>query len=457
MPSNLLTADTTFPTLTQEQSTDEKFEKITSYLYMLLEQLRYSMGNLDKENFNDAGLEEIANIITEPVYVQLKDDEANIAALTVTAAGLGARLSDAEGNITQLTATTTSLTSRISSAEGSISTLQQTATSLTSRISDAEGNISSLTQTVNGMTLSVTNGSSSSTIRLLANGVQLSSQSISFSGMVSFTDLSTSGWTTINGDNITTGTIEAIDIYGCTIEGSTFKRNRGRRDRVLLPEHQLCGGRHPTGRSGRGHGIRASLPHVHLHQLCAGRGLCHEAAECQRHQYGGGRERVPVCGNENDHQRRQWHLPDGRCVCQRDAASSEQQLRRESMYLIECANAYLAAVQLQQKEMDYQTAFAVMMVKKQLQSHVEFLQNEELKLAEKYAEKDEKGNIKWTERGTFPYRDADAAAGYQRERRALGMTQVEDDFTVQHAPVPEKITPMQLEALEKFIVFGGEG
>ena len=202
MPSNLLTADTTFPTLTQEQSTDEKFEKITSYLYMLLEQLRYSMGNLDKENFNDAGLEEIANIITEPVYVQLKDDEANIAALTVTAAGLGARLSDAEGNITQLTATTTSLTSRIS---------------------DAEGNISSLTQTVNGMTLSVTNGSSSSTIRLLANGVQLSSQSISFSGMVSFTDLSTSGWTTINGDNITTGTIEAIDIYGCTIEGSTFK------------------------------------------------------------------------------------------------------------------------------------------------------------------------------------------------------------------------------------------
>ena len=72
-------------------------------------------------------------------------------------------------------------------------------------------------------------------------------------------------------------------------------------------------------------------------------------------------------------------------------------------------------------------------------------------------EKDEKGNVKWTERGTFPYRDADAAAGYQKERRALGMTQVEDDFTVQHAPVPEKITPMQLEALEKFIVFGGEG
>lgn len=223
MPSNLLNADTSFPQFTEGQSDKEKIEKITSYLFMLLEQLRYSLSNLDKENFNDAGFDEIVDIITEPVYIQLADDEQRITALQVTAQGLSARISDAEGNITALTATSNSLTSRITSAEGSISTLQQTATSLTSRISDAEGNISTLSQTVNGMTLSVSNGSSSSTIRLMANGVQLSSQSIYFSGMVTFTDLSTSGWTTINGDNITTGTIEAIDIYGCNIEGSTFR------------------------------------------------------------------------------------------------------------------------------------------------------------------------------------------------------------------------------------------
>ena len=223
MPSNLLNADISFPQFTEEQSDAEKIEKITSYLFMLLEQLRYSMSNLDKENFNDAGFDEIANIITEPVYIQLADDDQRITALQVTAQGLSGRISDAEGNISSLTATATSLTTRITNAEGSISTLQQTATSLTSRISDAEGNISTLSQTVNGLTLSVSNGSSSSTIKLLANGVQLSSQSISFSGMVTFTDLETSGWTTINGDNITTGTIEAIDIYGCNIEGCTFR------------------------------------------------------------------------------------------------------------------------------------------------------------------------------------------------------------------------------------------
>lgn len=126
------------------------------------------------------------------------------------------------------------------------------------------------------------------------------------------------------------------------------------------------------------------------------------------------------------------------------------------MYLIECANAYLAAVQMQQKEMDYQTALALTMVKKQLQSHVEFLQDEEMKLAEKYARKDEKGKIQWTERGTFLFRDEGAAEAYARERMALGMTQAQESFPMQRAPVPEKITPAQLEALEKFIIFGGE-
>ena len=46
MPSNLLNADTGFPDLMGNQSTDEKFRMVSDYLYMLLEQLRYSMANL---------------------------------------------------------------------------------------------------------------------------------------------------------------------------------------------------------------------------------------------------------------------------------------------------------------------------------------------------------------------------------------------------------------------------
>ena len=223
MPSNILSADTGFPQFTKETSDKDKIEQITSYLYMLLEQLRYSFCNLDKDNFNETGFDEIVNIITEPVYVQLENDEKQILALQVTAEGLGARLEDAEGNITSLTATANSLTTRITNAEGDVSSLQQTATALQSRITTLDGSVSSLTQTVNSITLSVSNGESSSTIKLLRDGVVVSSKSISFSGMVTFSDLSTAGQTTINGSNITTGTIDAIDIYGCTIEGSTFR------------------------------------------------------------------------------------------------------------------------------------------------------------------------------------------------------------------------------------------
>lgn len=71
MPSNFLTADTTFPILRDEQSTDEKFRVMTDYLFMLLEQLRYTLGNLGEKNFNDAELEGITKRIAEPVYLYL--------------------------------------------------------------------------------------------------------------------------------------------------------------------------------------------------------------------------------------------------------------------------------------------------------------------------------------------------------------------------------------------------
>lgn len=194
MPSNLLTADTSFPQLTDKQSNSEKFSVLTNYLYMLLEQLRYTLANLGQSNFNETEFEKIANIITEPVYIQLHGAEGDIAALQITAQ---------------------SLTSRITNTEGNVSVLQQTAETLTSRISDTEGNISSLEQTVYGMTLKVENGESSSSISLTADGASISSQTIRFTGMVTFADLEGSGSTTINGDNITTGTISAIDIEGC--------------------------------------------------------------------------------------------------------------------------------------------------------------------------------------------------------------------------------------------------
>ena len=218
MPSNLLNADTSFPQFTKETSDREKIEQITSYLYMLLEQLRYSLCNLDKDNFNDAGLEEIGKIITEPVYIRLEADEGDIHELNVTAQLLSSRIKDAEGNVSQLQQTAKSRSAQLSGPKRNVSARQQTEQSLSRRLEAAEGNVSQLMQTVNGMRLSVQNGENSSTITLTANGVAVSSQHIQFTGMVTYAGLA-GGTTVIDGACIKTGVIDAARVKVSSLYG----------------------------------------------------------------------------------------------------------------------------------------------------------------------------------------------------------------------------------------------
>lgn len=232
MPSNWLYIDTNFPTFTGEESSEEKITTIQNYMFMLVEQLRYSLHNLDLSNMNKTAVERYETSITEPIYARIEDSEENIADLALTAEGLGLRLSNAEGNITSLTATAEGLSIQISDAEDDILQLGITADGLATQISNAQGQISSLQQTVDGFALSASNGSNSSYLYLTSNGIILSSARITFSGIVTFLDLSTSGATTINGGNITTGIIRAItlqgnDIIGGTITGATLRSVSG--------------------------------------------------------------------------------------------------------------------------------------------------------------------------------------------------------------------------------------
>lgn len=73
---------------------------------------------------------------------------------------------------------------------------------------DLEGQISSISVKLDSITLSVSNGSTSSTIELKAGETTISSATIQMDGLVTFTGLS-SGTTTINGACIKTGQIDA--------------------------------------------------------------------------------------------------------------------------------------------------------------------------------------------------------------------------------------------------------
>lgn len=144
---------------------------------------------------------------------RVESAEGNITSLTQTADSLKTRVESAEGDITTLTATAEGLKTRVTDAEGNITTLTATANSLTTRVESAEGDVTTIKQWADSLTLSVANGDSSSTIRLMAGSTEISSGSIGFTGVVTFSDLST--WqqdkTIINGGNITTGQIHNSD------------------------------------------------------------------------------------------------------------------------------------------------------------------------------------------------------------------------------------------------------
>ena len=173
MPGNILSADTQFPNFAGQESPAEQIRTIRNYLYMLLEQLRYTLNNLDAGNFNTEGLKEIQDAISQPILKQLSDTDGNLAELQVTAVGLASRVSSNEGDISQLEQTAQGLSSRVGDAEGNISSLQQTANGLSSRVSSAEGNISSLQQTANGLSSRVSNAEGSiSSLSQTASGLE---------------------------------------------------------------------------------------------------------------------------------------------------------------------------------------------------------------------------------------------------------------------------------------------
>lgn len=180
MPGNILNADIGFPSFSG--SSEQQLGEVKNYLYMLLEQLRYSMGNLDAKNFNQAGLDDLAKIITDPVYAVLHDDQQNIAALILEA------------------------------------------NQLSSRLTDAEGNISAVQQTAESISVSVANNGESSSIVLWRDGLQVDTQEIVLTGAIKWADLSGSVQNTIYAQ-APPGYIKSTYIDATTIKSPTIEAN----------------------------------------------------------------------------------------------------------------------------------------------------------------------------------------------------------------------------------------
>ena len=93
---------------------------------------------------------------------------------------------------------------------------------------------------IEGITLSATTNGNTSTITLRHDGAQISSANITFTGFVTFSDLSGSGKSTINGDNITTGTIgnsAGNTVYD--LDAGTIRTGRSNGNRVQINDRGI--------------------------------------------------------------------------------------------------------------------------------------------------------------------------------------------------------------------------
>lgn len=160
--------------------------------------------------------------------------EGAVSELSLTVGGFDTRIADAEGAVSVLSQTVSGFDTRIEDAEGSVSALSQSLTSITTRIETAEGNISTVTQTADKINWLIASGTSSSNFTMTDRAISLVADTIDLSGYVTISALETAGKTTINGSNITTGTIHADRIDTSALKVKTIYSTSGK---VSLTEY----------------------------------------------------------------------------------------------------------------------------------------------------------------------------------------------------------------------------
>lgn len=258
MPSNWLYIDTNFPSFTQKESDGEKIETMQDYLFMLVEQLRYTLRNLDLKNMNKAAMNGFLQNIREPIYAKIEDTNKNVNELSITAQGMSARISNAEGDITRLGARADGLAAEIKNAKGDITQLGARADGLAAEIKNAKGDITQLGARADGLAARISSNEGSITnLTADVNGIRTQvsgkinsteAQTLIDQSLDGITLAATSGETgtvfklKYNGAVLaSTGSVDlyvdAVNVYGTL----TAERLQGGSIRILDDDGNRCG------------------------------------------------------------------------------------------------------------------------------------------------------------------------------------------------------------------------
>lgn len=126
------------------------------------------------------------------------------------------------------------------------------------------------------------------------------------------------------------------------------------------------------------------------------------------------------------------------------------------MKLKRIVDAYFVLAKMADHIYDYKTAHKLFTLNKELKVHAEFYSAEQLKLAEKYAEKNADGIAIIKADGKFNYADEESKELFIKATNALGDVEVEFGNAVLKLAVTPMVSMRQLEALDGFVEFGAE-
>lgn len=114
MPSKWAMVDNSFPTFSDDEKPKQQINKLVDYMFILVEELKYQLENLDAGNWNTAALESLQDDTTADVRQQLAAVAAALKLVTAETASLSSKVSTLEA-----------LSGRVMDAEKDIGLLQK--------------------------------------------------------------------------------------------------------------------------------------------------------------------------------------------------------------------------------------------------------------------------------------------------------------------------------------------
>lgn len=138
MPSAWTNVDANFPTITQDGDVREQISAIYNYMYSLTEELKYTLENLDKTNWNTTAMEKFTGEFT----TQIKAVDGEVVRALSLIEGLNESITALQQKTEQMN---TTMQQQNASLTNSVQQINNTLNSINGKIALLSGNSNALT------------------------------------------------------------------------------------------------------------------------------------------------------------------------------------------------------------------------------------------------------------------------------------------------------------------------